>query len=116
MTIKNVSYEILDKTKPTTDILLRFSDCGLNKEQYASISELLEGFKLDKNSKYSITINTKYDESNKILLIRLIIPIPDGYKPEELDLGKIMTEHVFIFTQFYERISNFISKSNKRGQ
>ena len=47
MSIKNVSYEILDKTKLSTDILLRFSDSGLNKEQYASISERLEDYKLE---------------------------------------------------------------------
>jgi hypothetical protein len=116
MTINNSSYEILDKTKPTTDILLRFNDSGLNKEQYASISERLEDFKLDKDSEYSITLDTKYDESRKILLIRLILSIPDVYKPEDVDVEQIINNHVYIFKQFYESVSNFTHKPNKRGQ
>jgi hypothetical protein len=75
--IRSISYEILNRTKLSTDILLRFSDSGLNKEQYASISEQLEDFKLEVDSEYSITLDTKYDETKKILLIRLILSIPE---------------------------------------
>ncbi len=103
MSIKNISYEILDKTKHSTDILLRFSDIGLNKEQYALISERLEDFKLEEGSKYSITLDTKYDESKKLLLIRLILSIPDIYKPEEMDVEQIINIHVYKFKEFYEK-------------
>ena len=47
MSIKNISYEILDKTKLNTDILLRFSDNRLDKEQYPAIIGNIEDFKLD---------------------------------------------------------------------
>jgi hypothetical protein len=113
--IRSISYEILNRTKLSTDILLRFSDSGLNKEQYASISEQLEDFKLEVDSEYSITLDTKYDETKKILLIRLILSIPDIYKPEEMDVEQIINKHVYRFKQFYERISDFTPKQNKRG-
>ena len=115
ISIKNVSYEILNKTKISTDILLRFIDSGLNKEQYAFISERLEDFKLDINSDYSITLDSKYDESKKLLIIRLILSIPDIYKPKDVDLEQIINKNVYRFKQFYERISNLNPKPNKRG-
>jgi hypothetical protein len=115
MVIKNVSYEILDKTKYNTDILLKFSDSGINKEQYTFISERLEDFKLDIDSYYSITLDTKYEESKEILLIRIILSIPDIYKPKDMDIEQIINQHVYKFTQFYGIISNINPKYKRRG-
>jgi hypothetical protein len=47
MTIKNISYELLDTTKTTTDILLKFIDNGINKEQYNFIIDRLDNYNLD---------------------------------------------------------------------
>ena len=46
----------------------------------------------------------------KLLLIRLILSVPDIYKPEEMDVEQIINIHVYKFKEFYERISNFITK------
>lgn len=104
MVIKNVSYEILDKTKLTTDILIRFRDVGIDTEQYYFISKRLEDFKLDIISEYSITFDTNYDESKKILLIRLILSVSDINKPEDVDIEQVINQHVYKFTKFYETI------------
>ncbi len=101
--IRTISYEILDKTKLTTDILLRFSDIGLNKEKSAPICELLEYFELNINSECSLTIDTKYDESEKLLLIRLILSIPNIHKSEAMDLEQIINHLSYKFTNFYEK-------------
>ena len=108
MVLKNISYEILDKTKLTTDILLRFSDTGLNKEKYASISEFLEYFKLNMNSECSLTLDTKYDEYKELLLIRLILSIPDIHKPDDMNLEQIINHLFYKFTNFYEKNNKLI--------
>ena len=100
MVIKNVSYEILDKTELTIDILLRFRDIGINKEQYYFIIKKLENSNLNITNEYSTSFDTDYDESKKILLIRLILSIPDIHKPEDVDIEQIINQNVYKFTKF----------------
>ena len=54
ISIKNVSYELLDKTHLTTDILLIFEDKGINKDLYNFIKDHLKDFNLNIDSEYSI--------------------------------------------------------------
>ena len=44
--IRNICYELLDKTKSTTDIILRFEDKGITTEQYAFLKDRLNNFSL----------------------------------------------------------------------
>ena len=104
MVIKNVSYEILDKTELTIDILLRFRDIGINKEQYYFIIKRLEDSNLNITNEYQTSFDTDYDESKKILLIMLILSIPDTHKPEDVDIEQIINQNVYKFTKFYETI------------
>jgi hypothetical protein len=111
--IRNISYELLDKTKLTTDILLRFRDIGINKKQYDFIEDRLENFNLDINSEYSIVLNSNYDESKEKLLIKLSISIPNLHKP---DLKQI-NDYSYRFINFYEmNIKLFNSKNKGRDQ
>ncbi len=102
--IRNISYEILDKKKPTTDILLKFEDIGINKDFYAFIKDRLDNFKLEINHNYSITtIDSEYDKFRKILLIKIILSIPDIHKPLDVDLEQIINDKTYKFTNFYGR-------------
>jgi hypothetical protein len=101
--IRNICYELLEKTWPTTDILLRFEDKGINKEKYTFIKERIDNYSLIANRKYRITVNSKYDESNKILSIGLIISIPDKRESKNLYLEQIINDHSYNFIKFYER-------------
>lgn len=82
--IRNKSYELLDKTHLSTDILLKFEDKGINKDCYHHIKERMEDFKLDNKSEYSITMDSEYDYSREVLLIEIILSIPDHNKHREL--------------------------------
>lgn len=101
--IRNISYELLDKTKPTTDILLRFEDNGINKEQYAYIKDRLDNFDLIIDSEYSIKHDTKFDEFNKILFMDIVLSISDLLKPKNIQLEQIINDHSYRFIKFYER-------------
>jgi len=99
--IKNISYEILDKRNVTTDILLRFRDNEVTKEQYTFLNDQLGNFTLDEDSKCSLGIDMNYNEYNKILLIRLILTILDT--PENVNLEQIINTHTYNFIEKYER-------------
>ena len=114
--IRNISYELLDKTKLTTDILLRFEDKGITKDFYDFIKDRLDSFKLEINHKYSITtIDSKYDESKKLLLVEFILSIPDIHKPLDVDLEQIINDKTYKFTKFYERNIKLFKSKNKNG-
>jgi hypothetical protein len=109
--IRNICYELLDKTESTTDIILRFEDTGINKEQYAFLKDRLENFRLIIDGEYSITLDTRYDESKKNLFIEVILSISDILKPKDFQLEQIVNDHSYRFIRFYERnIQLFNSK------
>jgi hypothetical protein len=101
--IRNICYELLDKTKLSTDILLKFEDRGINKEQYSFVKDRLDNFKLILDSEYSITIDSNHDESKNILLIELILSISDLLKHKDIQLEQVINEHSYRFVNFYER-------------
>ena len=114
MTIKNVSYELLDetdstkKTDSTTDVLLTFEHQGINKERYSLIKDELENYKLELNSECNTTIKSKYDESKHQLSIKLIILIPDHIFDNNIhknvNLVQIINKQAYDFIKFYEEI------------
>jgi hypothetical protein len=112
--IRNISYEILDKPKPTTELLLKFEDIGINKDFYAFIKDKLDNFKLEINHKYSITtIDSKYDESKKLLLVGFILSIPDHHKPLDVDLEQIINDKSYKFSNFYEKNIQLFKNINR---
>lgn len=109
--IRNICYELLDKTKPTTDILLRFEDMKINREQYVFLKDRLDNFDLIIDSEYSIKIDSTFDEYKKILIIEIILSISDLLKPKDVQLDQIINDHSYRFINFYERnIQLFNSK------
>ena len=107
--IRNISYELLDKTHLTTDILIKFEDKGIKKDFYVFIKDRLEDFKLDIIKEYSITINSD-DYSEELLLIEIILSIQDLHKPLNLDLEQIINHLTYKFTKFYEREIQLFNK------
>lgn len=112
--MRNISYEILDKKELTTDILFKFEDIGINRDFYVFIKDKLGNFKLEINNNYSITaIDSKYDESKKLLLIEFTLSIPDIYKPLTNNLEQIINDKTYKFTKFYEMIIQLFNSKNK---
>ena len=99
ISIKNVSYEILDKKHPTTEILLKFEDKGINKDLYNFIIVHLKDFNLNIDSEYSFTLNYNCDFSKDILFIEIVLSIPNLHKPLDVDLEQII-DHLVL--QFYK--------------
>ena len=110
--IRNVCYELLDKTKLSTDIVLRFEDTGINKEQFSFLKDRLDNFNLILDSEYSINIDSNYDESKKILFIEMILSISDLLSPKDIQLEQIINDHSYRFINFYERT---IKSHNNKG-
>ena len=114
--MRNISYELLDKTQLTTNILLKFEDIGINKDCYAFIKDRLDNFKLEINNNYSITvIDSKYDESEKLLLVEFVLSIPDHHKPLDVDLEQIINDKSYKFSDFYERNIQLYNTKNEVG-
>ena len=101
--IRNICYELLDKTKLSTDILLKFEDIGINTEQYTFLKDRLDNFNLILDSEYSITLNSNYDEPKKMLSIELILSISNLLKPKDIQLEQIINNQTYRFINFYER-------------
>jgi hypothetical protein len=101
--IRNICYELLDKTKLSTDILIKFEDKGINNEQYTFVKDRLDNFNLILDSEYSISIDSNYDESKNILSIGLILSISDLLKNRDIQLEQVINEHSYRFIKFYER-------------
>ena len=114
--IRNINYELLGKTKLTTDILIKFEDNGINKEQYIAIKDKLDNYSANIDSVYDISFEPQYDEITQNLLIGLIISIPDIRNPKGVKLEQIINDHSYKFIQFYERtIQSINSKYNNRS-
>ena len=110
--IRNISYELVNKTQPTTDILVKFKDKGITKDFYDFIKDQLENFKLDIIPEYSITLDSECDCYKEILIIEIVLSIPDLHKPLDEDLEQIINHLSYKFTKFYERrIQIFKNKS-----
>lgn len=105
--IRNISYELLDKTKLSTDIVLRFEDTGINTEQYNFLKDRLENFNLILDREYSTMLNSSYDESEKKLFIEILLSISDILKPKDNQLEQIINDHSYRFIKFYERNIQF---------
>jgi hypothetical protein len=111
--IRNICYELLDNTKLSTDILLKFEDTQINTEQYTFLKDRLDNFNLILDSEYSIMLNSNYDESKKILFIDLILSISNLLKPKDIQLEQIINNQTYRFINFYER--NIKLFKNKTG-
>jgi hypothetical protein len=109
--IRNICYELLDKTKLSTDILLRFEDTRINTEQYTFLKDRLDNFNLILDSEYSITLNSNYNESKNLLFIELILSISNLLKPKDIQLEQIINDHSYRFIKFYERTIKSQKKS-----
>ena len=113
--IKNISYETLDKTKLSTDILLKFEDNRISKEQYSSIKDMLNKFNSIRDLEYSTSLDSKYDESKKLLLIEMILSISDLNRPKDIQLEQIINNHTYKFTKFYEKNIQYNQNNRKNG-
>ena len=112
--IRNICYELLDKTESTTDIILRFEDNMITTEQYAFLKDRLDNFSLIIDDEYSIILDTKYDETKKVLFVEIILTILDILKPKDFQLEQIINDHSYRFINFYERTIQLIKpKYNK---
>jgi hypothetical protein len=114
--IRNINYELLGKTELTTDILLKFEDNGINKQQYIAIKEQLNNYSANIDSTYDINFEAQYDEITQNLLIGLIISIPDIRYPKDVKLEQIINDHSYKFIQFYERTIQSFNSKNKRQE
>ena len=76
--IRNISYELLDKTYLTTDILLKFEDIGINRDQYIFMKDRLDNFNLILDKEYSATLDSEYDEFKNFLLIEILLSISES--------------------------------------
>ena len=101
--IRNISYELLDKTHLTTNILLRFEDKGIKKDFYDYIKERLEDFKTEDTRGHTITIDSDDDYKTDILLVRIVLSIPDIHKSMDEELERIVNNLSYKFIKFYER-------------
>lgn len=109
--IRNISYELLDKTYLTTDILLKFEDIGINRDQYIFMKDRLDNFNLILDKEYSATLDSEYDEFKNFLLIEILLSISDLLAPKDVQLEQIVNDHSYRFIKFYERnIKLFNSK------
>ncbi len=113
--IRNISYELLDQTHLTTDILIKFEDKVIKKDFYDFIKDRLENFKLEITDKYSITIDSEYDYPGNLLLIDIVLSIPDTHKPLDEDIEQIINDKSYKFIKFYEREFQ-IFKNESRSQ
>ena len=115
--IRNINYELLGKTELTTDILLKFEDNGINKEQYIAIKDKLDNYSANIDGVYDIKFEGQYDEITQNLLIGLIMSIPDIRYPKDVKLEQIINDYSYKFIQFYERtIQSFNSKNKSEDQ
>lgn len=114
MTIKNVSYEISNKTNNTTDILIKLEDKSIKKDFYYFIKDQLKNFKIKINSKYSIALNSKCDYSNEVISIQILLSLPDLVN--SLNLEQIINHITYQSTIFYERIIKLFNSKNESGQ
>ena len=65
--LKFIKNEI-NVTKPfTTDLVLKFEDMGVNKEQYLFLNKRLNNYSSYIDCEYSLTSNIQYDEFLRIL-------------------------------------------------
>jgi hypothetical protein len=108
-----INFEILDKTKTfATDILLKFEDKDIDKEKLLFIKDRLDNYNLYIDTKYSMTYETKYDESKKLLSMLITITVPDYLiQKDPAKLKQFVMILVENFQQFHERtIQFFINK------
>lgn len=110
--IRNTCYELLDKTKLTTDILLRFEDKGITKDFYDFIKDRLDNFNLLLDNEYSTIIESQYDESKDMVTIEIILTISYLLKPKNVHVEQIINDHSYRFIKFYER-NNQLFNSKK---
>ena len=109
--IRNISYELLDKTKETTNILIKFEDRNVNKDFYNFIKDRLKNFHVKINNKYPINIDSECDYFEKVLFIQIILSIPDI--PDTLNLEQIINHICYKFTLFYEREIQIFKNKNE---
>ena len=66
---------------------------AITTEQYAFLKDRLDNFNLIIDKEYSITLDARYDESNKVLFIEIILSILDILKPKDFQLEQIVNDH-----------------------
>ena len=108
--IRTTHYELLYKSKETTNILIKFEDRDVNKDFYNFIKDRLKNFQVKINNKYPINIDSECDYFEKVLFIQIILSIPDI--PNTLNLEQIINHISYTFTLFYEREIQIFKNKN----
>lgn len=93
-----------------TDMVIKFVDNGVNKEQYQFISKRLNNHNLYLENEYSMTSEIEYNESLQTLSIEITIIIPNRIMPKDADKTKeLFIIHINRFQKFYERINQSLN-------
>ncbi len=93
-----------------TDMVIKFVDNGVNKEQYRFISNRLNNHNLYLDNEYSMTSEIEYNESLQTLSIEVTIIIPNRIMPKDADKTKeLFIIHINRFQKFYERINQSLN-------
>jgi hypothetical protein len=106
----------INKIKPfSTDMIFTFEDTGVTNKQYSFLKNRLNQYNWYIDDDYSMTAETPFEESSKILLIAMVIVIPDRLIPKNNEvLTQIITEHINRFPKFYERITQQFNPDNEK--
>ncbi|MBZ2166187.1 hypothetical protein [Methanobacterium spitsbergense] len=108
--LKFDEYEIKVNKPFATDMVIKFVDNGVNREQYRFISNRLHNQNLYLDNEYSMTSEIEYNESLQTLSIEVTIIIPNRIMPKDADKTKeIFIIHINRFQKFYERINQSLN-------
>ena len=90
------------------DIILTFEDIEISKKQYLFLKEHLNNYDWFLDDEYSMTSETIYNESSRMLLIALDIIIPNHLMPkDEKNLTRMIKDHINKFPKFYKQNMEF---------
>ena len=93
-----------------TDMVIKFVDTGVNREQYRFISNRLNNQNLYLDNEYSMTSEIECNESLQTLSIEVTIIIPNRIMPKDADKTKeLFMIHINRFQKFYERINQSLN-------
>ena len=111
-----INFEILDKTKPfASDVLIKFEENSVNIEKYNFIQDRLDNYNLYMDTKYSMTYETQYNESEGMLMMGIIITIPDRFVPQDDDkYTQLIAVFIEGFQQFHERTIQFLKNKKEK--
>jgi hypothetical protein len=112
-----IDFEILDKTKPfASDVLIQFEETGVNNEKYNFIKDRLDNYNLYMDTKYSMTYESQYNESEELLFMGIVITIPDRFVPQDDDsYNQLIAVFINEFQQFHGRTIQFLKNKKEKG-